>query len=111
DCFLAGPVALELDGEGDPADRLRAGLYDALDAGPVRLLAGAADRVDNRVDVVALPQRVEGGKRHADLGPEGAQDQLAPPGGPHGGEEVAVFPGVGCRPVDRRVVFEQLREL
>ena len=43
------------------------------------LLAGASDRVDNRVDLVAFPQRVEGRERHADLRPEGARDQLAPP--------------------------------
>src|SRR6266851_4310864 len=36
--FLACPVALELDSEGDPGDRLRAGLHDALDAGAVGLL-------------------------------------------------------------------------
>ena len=44
------------------------------------VLAGAAGRVDDRVDVVALPQRVESGKRHANLGPEGAEDGLAPAG-------------------------------
>ena len=72
---------------------------------------GAADRVDDRVDVVALPQRVEGRERHADLGPERTEDQLAPPGGAHGGEEVGVLPRVERRPVDRRIVLEQLGEL
>ena len=89
----------------------RSGLDDALEAGAMGVVAGAADRVDDGIDVVALPQRVEGGERHADLGPEGAQDQLAPPGGAHGGEEFGVLPRVGRRPVDRRVVLEQFGEL
>ena len=72
---------------------------------------GAADRVDDRIDVVALPERVERGERHADLRPQRAQDQLAPSRRPHGGEELGVFPGVRGRPVDRRVVGEHLREL
>jgi len=41
DCFLAGLVALELDGEGDPGHGLRACLDDALDPGSMGLLAGA----------------------------------------------------------------------
>src|SRR5437870_5278161 len=61
DRFLAGPVALELDGERDPGDRLRTRLDDALDARAMGLLARAADRVDDGVDVIALPQRIEGG--------------------------------------------------
>jgi hypothetical protein len=69
-------------------------LDDPLDTGAVGLLARAPDSVDDGIDVVALPQRVEGRKRHADLRPERAQDQLASAGGTHGGEEVGVLPGV-----------------
>src|ERR1700726_3294763 len=45
DCFLAGPVALKLAGERDPADRLPAGLDHAVKAGAMSLGRGAGDRV------------------------------------------------------------------
>jgi hypothetical protein len=90
---------------------LRAGLDDALDTRAMGVLAGATNRVDDRIDVVALPQRVEGREGHADFGPESAQDQLAPPGGAHRGEEIGVLPRVGRRPINRRVVLEQFGEL
>src|SRR6185312_11526969 len=48
DCFRAGPVALQLACERDPADRLRAGLDHALKTGPVSLGRGAGDRVNDR---------------------------------------------------------------
>jgi hypothetical protein len=41
-------------------------LNDLLQAGPMGLLGGAADRVDDGIDVVAIPQSVEGGKRRAE---------------------------------------------
>jgi hypothetical protein len=50
-------------------------------------------------------------ERQADLGPESTGDQRAPAGGAHRGEEVGILPRVGGRPVDRRVVLEQLGEL
>src|SRR5580704_9624641 len=78
DRVLARPVALQLDREGDPANRLPAGLHHAVKAGAVGLGRGAADRVDDGVDLVSFTQRVEGGEGHADFGPQGAEDELAP---------------------------------
>ena len=59
DRVLAGPVALELAGERDPADRLRARLHHAVQAGAVGLWRGAADRVDDGVDLVSFAQCIE----------------------------------------------------
>src|SRR3974377_1283845 len=95
DGVLAGPVALQLDREGDPADRLPAGLGHAVEAGAGGLGWGAADRVDHGVDLVSLAQRVERGEGHADFGPQGADDELAAAGRADGLEEFGVFPGVG----------------
>jgi ATP-dependent Clp protease ATP-binding subunit ClpC len=66
----------------------------------MRLLGRASDRVHYRADVVALAEGVECGKCHAHLSPQRADDQLTPPRGPDGGEEVGVLPGVDARPVD-----------
>ena len=74
DGFLAGPVALQLAGERDPADRLPAGLDHAVKAGAVGLGRGAADRVDDGVDLIPFAQRVECREGHADFGPQGADD-------------------------------------
>ena len=60
----------------------------------------AADRIDNGIDLVALAERIEGRKGHADLRPERANDELAPAGRANGGEEIDVLPGVERRPVD-----------
>src|SRR6476660_1752777 len=68
--LLAVPVALELAGEGNPPDRHAPGLNDTLDACAVSLHRRAADGVDNGIDLIALPQRVQGRERHADLGPK-----------------------------------------
>ena len=54
DHVLAGPVALQLAGERDPADRLPAGLHHAVEACAVGLWRGAADRVDDGVDLVSF---------------------------------------------------------
>ena len=107
----AVPVSLQLAGERDPAARDASGLDDTLDAGAMRLHGRAADRVDDGIDLVALPQRVDRSERHADLRPERAEDELAPAGGMHGGHEVPVLPRVDARAVDRRVVLEQLGQL
>src|ERR1039457_1732962 len=64
DCFLAGPVALHLARERDPADGLRAGLDHAVQAGPVGLGRGAGDRVNDGVDLVPFAQRIQGGEGH-----------------------------------------------
>src|SRR4029077_339878 len=48
DCFRAGPVALQLACERDPADRLRAGLDHALKTGPVSLGRGGGAGVNGR---------------------------------------------------------------
>src|SRR5450755_189626 len=69
---LTTPVALKLASQRHPADRLTAGLGHALKAGPVCLGRGSADRVDDRVHLEPLAQRVESGEGHADLGPESA---------------------------------------
>jgi hypothetical protein len=71
----------------------------------------AADRVDDGIDLVALAKRVEGRERHADLGPERAEDELPPPGRVNGLHELAVLPGVDGRAVERGAVVEQLSEL
>src|SRR5215472_13752101 len=55
DGVLAGPVALQLDRERDPADRLPACLHHAVKAGAVGLGRGAADRVDDGVDLIPVP--------------------------------------------------------
>src|SRR6266436_920344 len=83
----ASPVALQLARERDPTDRLAAGLHDTLEAGAMRLEGGTADRIDDRIDVVTLPQRVERGEGHTNLRPERAEDELAPARGPHGANE------------------------
>src|ERR1022692_4347408 len=110
DGVLAGPVALQLDREGDPADRLPAGLDHAGQAGAGGPGRGAADRVDDRVDLIPFPQRVEGGEGHADFGPQGADDELAAAGRVDGLDEFDVLPGVGRGPVERLVVGQQAGE-
>ena len=62
------------------------------------------------MDLIALAECIEGRKRHADLCPEGANDELAPAGGANGGEELDVLPGVERRSVDGGISLEQLRE-
>ena len=72
----------------------------------------AADRVDDGIDVVALAHRVEGGEGHADLGPERAEDQLAPPGGARQRRGSRRPPSALVRrPVDRWGVCEERGEL
>src|SRR5260370_35893800 len=93
--FRAGPVALELNGERDPAGRLPTRLNHTLEARAMGLDGSAADRVDDRIYLVAVSHGVERGKRHADLGPEGADDELAPAGRANRIEEIRVFPCVG----------------
>src|SRR3954451_7050788 len=100
----ARPVALQLAGERDPADRLRAGLDDPLEPGAMGLERRAADRVDDGIDLVALAKGVEGGERHADLGPERAEDELPAARRANGLHELAVLPGVDGRAVERRAV-------
>jgi hypothetical protein len=85
-------------------DRLPVGLDDAVKAGAVGLWRGAADRVDDGVDLVSFAQRVERGEGHADLGPQGADDELAAPSGVDGLNELDVLPGVDRRPVQWLVV-------
>ena len=72
----AGPVALKLTGQRDPADRLSAGLDDPLEPGPVCLGRGTSDRVDDREDLVALPHGIQSRKRQADLSPQRGHDEL-----------------------------------
>src|ERR1700722_17079837 len=107
DRVLAGPVALQFDCEGDPADRLPAGLDHAVKAGAVGLGGGAADRVHDGGDLMPFAQRVEGGEGHADFGPQGAEDELTAPGRADGLDEFDVLPGVGRGPVERLVVGQQ----
>jgi hypothetical protein len=64
------------------------GLSDTLEAGPMGFGGRATDRIDNGIDLVALAERIEGRKGHADLRPEGANDELAPAGRANGGEEI-----------------------
>ena len=71
---------------------------------------GAADRIDDGVDLIPFPQRVEGGEGHADLGPQGAEEELAAAGRADGLGEFEVLPGVDRSPVERLVVFEQVGE-
>src|SRR5215211_7343195 len=71
----------------------------------------AADRIDDGIDLVALAKRVEGRERHADLGPERAEDELPAPGRVNGLHELAVLPRVDSRAVERRAGLEQLGEL
>jgi hypothetical protein len=76
-------------------------LDDPLEAGAVGLLACAADRVGDGVELVALPEGIEGRERQAELRPARAGNQLAPARGAHRGEEVGVLPDVEGRAVDR----------
>src|SRR6266536_3246876 len=62
---------------------------------------GAADGVDDGVDLIPFAQRVERGEGHADFGPQGADDELAAAGGADGLKEFDVLPGVDRRPVER----------
>src|SRR5258708_2036621 len=106
--FLPGPVALELDRKRNPTGRLGTRLNHTLQTRAMGLGAGAANRVDDRINIVALAHGVDRGKRHADLGPEGADDELAPARRANRIEEIRVFPGVGRGSVDGRVVREHL---
>jgi len=108
--FRAGPVALELNRERDPAGRLPTRLNHTLEARAMGLNGSAADCVDDRIDLVALSHGVERGKRHADLGPEGADDELAPACRANRAQEVRVFPCVGRGSVDGRTVREHLSQ-
>ena len=109
--LFARPVALELAGERDPADRLTASLRDPLEAGAVGLVGCSPDRVDDGIDVVALPSARRG------RGTPGRSPSRVRTGSAsavrcaHRGEKVGVLPRVEARPVDRRVVVEQLGEL
>src|SRR6266498_3754325 len=71
---------------------------------------GAADGVDDGVDLIPFAQRVERGEGHADFGPQGADDELAAAGGADGLKEFDVLPGVDRRPVERLVVGQQAGE-
>src|SRR5450755_275998 len=77
----------------------------------MRLWRRAADRVHEGIDVIALPEGVEGREGHADLGPERAEDELPAPGRVDGLYELGVLPGVDCGAVERRAVLEQFGEL
>src|SRR5258705_13601008 len=92
----ACPVALELAGERDPADRLCPCLHHAFEAGAVRLDRRAADRIHDGIDLVALAQGVERRERHADLGPQRAEDELPASGRLDGLNKLGVLPGVDC---------------
>src|SRR4029077_19654015 len=71
---------------------------------------GAADGVDDWVDLVPFAQRVERGEGHADFGPQGADNELAAAGGVDGLDEFDVLPGVGRGPVERLVLGQQAGE-
>ena len=75
-----------------PRMSLPARLHHAVKAGAVGLGRGAADRVDDGIDLVPFAQRVERGEGHADFGPQGAEDELAAPGGVDGLDEFEVLP-------------------
>ncbi len=94
-----------------PADRLRAGLGDAVESGAVRFERRAADGVHDWIDLIALAKRVERRERHADLGPQRTEDEFPTPGRMDGLPELGVLPGVDARAVERRAVLEQLGEL
>jgi hypothetical protein len=57
--LLADPIALKLARQRDPADGLASSLGDTLEAGQMGFGRGAADRVDDRIDLVALAEGVE----------------------------------------------------
>src|SRR5262249_56076687 len=105
-----GRVGVRGGGGGGQGGGVDGGLEHAFKAGAVSLGRGAADRVDNGVDLVPVPQRVERGEGHADFGPESAEDELASAGGADGLEEFDVLPGVGGGPVERLVVCQQFGE-
>src|SRR6266550_3211231 len=58
-------------------------LPETLDAGAMRSLRAAADRVGDIHDVVAVFQSLDGREREADLRVEAADDQSLPPGSLH----------------------------
>jgi len=88
-----------------------AGLHDTLEAGAMRLEGGPADRIDDGIHVVALPQRGRApGKAWQISVQKRAEDELAPASGPHGANEIGVLPGVGAGSIDGGSSFEQLPE-
>jgi hypothetical protein len=102
----ASPIALKLAGEGDPTNGLSTGLNDTLEPRTMCFDGCARDCVDDGIDLVALPQRVERGERHTHFGPKRTENELATPGSPNGRNEVYVFPGINGSAIDRRVVLE-----
>lgn len=52
--LFAGPIALKLARQRDPAEGLASSLSDPLEAGPMGFGGRAANRIDNGIDLVAL---------------------------------------------------------
>src|SRR5712692_4229473 len=59
--LLARPIALQLGPERNPIDGPATSLDDTLETGAMRLERGTADRIDDGIHLVTLPQRVERG--------------------------------------------------
>src|SRR6478672_8103564 len=88
--FETCPVALKLARQRHPAHRLPSGKRDTFQSRAMRFDRCAADRIDNRIDLEAFAKRVERWKRHADLRPQGAEDEFLSPGPSHRRNEVGV---------------------
>jgi hypothetical protein len=71
----------------------------------------AARRVGDRVHVVAVAHRVDGGLRKTHLRPEGSDDKLLAACVLHGLDDTAVLPGVDEGAVDRLLIRKDLHHL
>src|SRR5690349_10970320 len=86
------PVALELADELHPGRRLPARLHDTLQAGLMRCLRRAGHRIDDGIDLVPRPQRIQRGEHQADLRPQRRHHELVATGRLDGCDEVGILP-------------------
>ena len=91
----------------DPADRDTSGLGDTLGAGALGIHRWAADRVDDGINLVALPPRISAATPCSPLS-TAHRKSAAPASRMHGCHKVAVLPRLHARTVDRRTVLQQL---
>src|ERR1700730_16270101 len=104
------PIPLKLARQRHPAYRLSSSKRDTFQPGAMCFDGRATDCVDDGIHLEAFAESVERWKRHADLRPQGAEDEFPPPSALHRRNEIGVFPRVDGRPIDRRVALEHLGE-
>ncbi|HKS88317.1 MAG TPA: hypothetical protein VJR70_02650 [Stellaceae bacterium] len=86
-------------------------MFDSPQGHLVRGGRGAADRIGDNIDLIAGPQRVQGGKGQACFGPQRRQDQLLAAGRFDRPAEFDVLPGVDCGAVVGGKCFEHPSQL